>query len=503
VLVIFCNNDILISQITPEHKNTNHKSETGQLTAENPNLGQATNVGMSNSTAISLKTRYVTEYSLPNGTGPNGILVDRNGLVWTAGSLSHKLYSLNETSGDLRLYQIPGEEEKRGDYMVWSMIEDNDGSIWFSQFGSNPLWRFDPKTEKFERFLTSGPPFQMKVDNKTGDIWFTTLSRDSLGVVQMIESNTENDGNPYKISEFPIGNDTYPSGLTLRGNSVWVTELEKGKVAKFDVLRNIGGLIVDIKKTLEMPIQKKIQFAIPTDLLFSDNGTLWVTEHGTSTITKFEMASQLLTRFATSQNMYHVASLPFWLRASSDGQGFWFNEHEGGNVAFFDISSTTLTEFELPTHSPDNVVFMLNLVTDPHDPCKAWFSEWNVDKIGVVNLCLSVPFEIHSNLDKVVLGSGSSQEIDIEVSVNPIPVGSNYTPVTLNASSSMEPAAGFVNMSAKFTGGSTLNLTKTSKQNFKLLLEDYSAPPGNYTLGISATDGVVIKTIFLDLVVKT
>ena len=33
--------------------------------------------------------------------------------------------------------------------MVWSIVEDNDGSIWVPQGGSNPLWRFDPHTEQY------------------------------------------------------------------------------------------------------------------------------------------------------------------------------------------------------------------------------------------------------------------------------------------------------------------------------------------------------------------
>ena len=40
-------------------------------------------VFLSNSTHI--HTPYVKEYSMPNGTWPNGILVARNGIVWTVG----------------------------------------------------------------------------------------------------------------------------------------------------------------------------------------------------------------------------------------------------------------------------------------------------------------------------------------------------------------------------------------------------------------------------------
>ncbi|MGI0072491.1 MAG: hypothetical protein ACREA3_01600 [Nitrosotalea sp.] len=474
----------------------NGKSNLDNLQDKSMNNTSSSSLGTA---VVSAVTPYVTEYSLPNGTWPNAILVDKKGMVWTVGSKSDTLIELDPKDLQLRSYQIP-EDAGGIERMAWSMVEDKDNFTWFSQFGPEHLWRFDPETGKFEPFHTDAPPFQMKVDNSTGDIWFTTLSSDTLGVVQKIKSNTESDES-YKISEFPTGNDTYPSGLTLNGNSVWITEIEKGKVAKFDVMRDANGLVVDVKKTLEIPT--KIQLSIPTDLLFSSNRTLWITEHGPSTITKLGLNSQGFTRFATSQNRYDVASLPFWLRESSDRQGFWFNEHEGGNVAFFNVSSTTLTEFDVPTNSTEEVAFMLNLATDPHDPYKAWFSEWNSNRIGVVNRNLAIPFDINSNLDKVVLGNGSlRQEIDITISGNGKPIGSNYTTINLKASSSMEPAAGFVNMSAKFMDGNILDLTGASKQHFKLLLEDHSAPPGNYTVGISATNGMMTKTIFLDLIVR-
>ncbi len=264
------------------------------------------------------------------------------------------------------------------------------------------------------------------------------------------------------------------------------------------MIRDGEGRVIDVKKTIEIPTENSL--SAPVDLL-SGNGTIWVTEHGPSTITKFGPASEF-TRFATSQNRFGVASLPFWLRESSSGQGFWFNEHEGGNIGFFDRRTLTLTEYKVPCNL-EQVCFMLNLATDPHDANKTWFSEWDADKIGVVDKTLQVPFDIKTDLDRIVLGSDiSRQEIGIEILGKDVGLGTNYTTVSLNASSSMEPAAGLVNVSASFPEGHTVNLTRASKQDFKLLLEDHSAPPRNYTLGISATNGMATKTRFLELVVK-
>src|SRR5919198_3522882 len=154
-----------------------------------------------------INSPYIKEYSMPKGTWPNGILVDKKGMVWTVGTKSQTLisfdpkqdrivsefpikkdgYGLNESksiaAATKQLTKIP--------MMTWAMVEDSkDGSIWFSQADSpNPLWRFDPLTKRFEAIKNiSGAPYQMKVDNRTGDIWFTTYTDNKLGVIQKTEN---------------------------------------------------------------------------------------------------------------------------------------------------------------------------------------------------------------------------------------------------------------------------------------------------------------------------
>ncbi|HWY36040.1 MAG TPA: hypothetical protein VNX68_15455, partial [Nitrosopumilaceae archaeon] len=85
------------------------------------------------------------------------------------------------------------------------------------------------------------------------------------------------------------------------------------------------------------------------------------------------------------------------------------------------------------------------------------------------------------------------QTLDIEISKNGL-VKNNL--VFLNASSSIQSNAELGNLDAKFSN-SLIDLTKM--HTVQLLLQNNSVLPGNYTLGISASDGMVTKTIFLDL----
>jgi streptogramin lyase len=103
-------------------------------------------------TTGSINSPYAIEYKLLNGTWPSGTMVDGKGNVWTVGSQSHALVKFDPATGTVKSYPLP--DAGAGSIgLVWSMIEAKEGgSIWFSGFGGkNPLWRFDPDLEKFEK----------------------------------------------------------------------------------------------------------------------------------------------------------------------------------------------------------------------------------------------------------------------------------------------------------------------------------------------------------------
>jgi len=244
---------------------------------------------------------------------------------------------------------------------------------------------------------------------------------------------------------------------------------------------------------------------LPTDLLISNSNSVWFTEHGTSTITNYQINSSHLTRFPTSANQYQTTTLPFWMKQSTDGQGFWLNEHTGNRIGFFDTVTMVLTEYEIPTRPSDGyIVYPLGVAVDPADSKKMWFSEWNTDKIAVVDRSIPIPFDISSDVTKVVLSNhNDTTKTHIKVTKNDnIGIPSYNKIVSLKVSSSMEPAAGLVNMTAIFSTD-TIDLTEiTEETTLQLTLQNHYAPPGNYNLAISATDGSVTKSMFLNLVIE-
>lgn len=548
----------------PKLQNTSGSELEILAYAFDTNIGNET-IPLYNSTHVD--TPYIQEYSMPNGTWPNGIFVDRSGIVWTVGTKSHSLLSFDPKEGRITAsYLIPSGGKKStaqynasssgqiGVTMAWTIVQDKKGSIWFSQADSpNPLWGFDPTTKKFSSIhFVSAAPYQMKVDNTTGNIWYTTFTNDKLGVIQEIskkttlEANTSNNNSKspaapqYNVTEFDLGTESFPSGLFLQKDSVWVTQSLNDKLVQFKIVRDLNGRVINILKTMEIPspeISSKSQsiFDSPYDIVVLGSN-VWVTEHDINFLTKYDLNSKSITNFATSSNPHQYVTLPFWLREGVGG-GLWFNEHYGNRMAFFNTTDMTLTEYEIPTRDPNlgYITNALNFAVDPTDKGDIWFSEYNHDKIGVVKSRISIPFDIHSSVNKVILskpkpisgirGKGinaasTDPVINFEISKNTNSTTNNYADnssppsftknvksdheiVYFKTSSSMTHY-GVLNFTANFSKN-YIDLTKMKNKTALVQLSiqaPYKMSPGNYTLGISATDGKVTKSIYPELIVN-
>ena len=440
-------------------------------------------------------TPYINEYDLPVGSLPNGIITDKKGFVWIVDSNSN-LYKFDSRLDKIDSVYFIGDKELRpkSTIMGWAIIQDSDGIIWLSQSGSNPLWRFDPIDEKFTSYVTSSAPFQMKLDAKNGNIWFTTLGGNTIGVIQkIIRPNSEIN---YKIMEFEVGNDSFPSGLFLENDNIWIAEVVGNKLVRFKIIDDSN--IISIEKTLEISKEYKIDVYSPTDI-FVATDEVWFTEHGTSTISQYNLDTNQVKRFPTSASLFNTTTLPFWLKESQNN-GLWINEHTGNKIAFFNTTDTTLLEYEIPSRPLDGIIVYPLGLTVTHD--SVWFSEWNTDKIGVIDRNISIPFNISTDTSQIIIPkntAGKSKIIDFTIHKNQEIVSEK--PISFAVSSSMEPSLSLVNMTAKFSNDKIL-LSEIEDSKIQLLIDSNFAPIGNYTLAISATDGQITKSVFVDMMIN-
>jgi streptogramin lyase len=430
----------------------------------------------------SFSSPYVREFQLVNGTWPNGMLVDGNGAVWTVGAKSRSLVSFDPETNRARSHPIPVDSDSPQLVMVWAMSEGKDGSILFSGIGGRPLWRFDPQTEKFQLIDSpSSVPLQMTVDQDR--IWYT-LPSGVVGVVQRDE-----------VKEVETGGDSFPSGIFVQNRTLWVTKALEGKIAEFKVSYD-GARVAGFTEVAQYPVQETL--ITPTDIIVSD-GSAWVTEHNTSFVTKYDTGTDTVTRYPTSLHPVHVSTLPYWLEHGD--RGIWFNEHRGNRIGFLDLSTHTLTEYEIPTRNPEagGIANALTIHIDPADKNKLWFTEFTEDRIGYVDRSVPVPFDIRAD-DRLIIEEGQAARISIEVTRKPGVELFNNT-LSFGVSSSVTVSGVLANATASFAP-EYVDLSAADSQDVVLEIADQGMPKELHMLAISATDGAVVRTVYLEMVVR-
>lgn len=433
------------------------------------------------------KSPYVKEYSLPLGSAPNGLVADKTGLVWVTAQ-NATLYSVDPSSGHVEKYliksgTIPYTKPEVNSTMVWAIVQDDMGNIWFSPLGTRTIWKFDPSSHVFTSYASeTGAPFQIKSDKK-GEVWFTTLRGNTVGVIKP-------QNNDYGISTFDTGSNTNPAGIFLQNDSVWIANVATQNIFKYTINQK-DNLAQGITIAQKIPKDNVTLFSAPTDLLVNQN-ILWLTEHGTSFLTSYDLTDGKIIRYPTSKNNFQTTTLPFWIRGVDKPKVLWFNEHQGNKIGCFDVYNKTLIEYDIPSLPKDGyLTYPLNISQDPHDEKILWFSEWNTDKIGVVDGNMPIHFDLNLNATQIALSHDKIGAVDITVTG-----ASHYSDtLSLNASSSITPTADLGNLTVQFSS----NVASPSHGIIHVLLNGSRVNPGNYTVGLSASDGFVTKTKFLDL----
>ena len=446
-----------------------------------------------------INSPYVSEVNLPNSTWPLGITVDHDGIVWIGGTKSNTLLGYDPNSMKITHFVTLDAKDPilqnntENPETIWSIVEDKDGLIWISQTGQNPLWIFDKHSGglQVQRDVSSAA-VQMKVDQDSGDIWFTDTDQDILGVIQKTNVTT------HHIHEFNLGTDSSPFGIYLSDDKIWITETANHMILNFD--KNSKGLISNATTNFELTPLNQTIFYYPSDLVVLDN-KLWFTEHLTNYFLEYDLDSESLTRYPTSINPRHYGTLPFWMIKDHDGRGFWFIEHFGNRIAFFDIPNTILTEYEIPSRDPkwNYISNAVGMAVDPTDANRLWFSELYLDKIGLVDKGIPVPFEISITSDNLDIYKKNVNHavVNFTVTLLPSDIPIRNDEIFLKKSSSIVASAGFGNMTATIKPDHFSVSGLDTFEGVLVLDKIQNVKSGNYTIAVSATDGTVTKTDYV------
>jgi virginiamycin B lyase len=305
-----------------------------------------------------------------NASEPLAITTDKSGNVWFAENNPAALVEYNPTAKAFTTYQVP----LNGSSMIWFMLFDDNGTLWFSNALQPYLWSFSPVTHRFSNFSTgksSVDPYGLAYDNNTQEIWFTSIYTDQIGNFKIAGNQATLVGliNVTGTRPNSLGPKYGPSGIEIDSlGNIFVSDTFSGNIVEYSQVQQ------QFTHFWTLPLGSE-PVGIAVD---ASRDRIWFTNHASSLIGYIDQRTGKITEYATSFFSYlgDNITLPYWIQLSSDGQ-IWFDEHAGNKMARFDPSTGQLTEFLIPTNQSAPLRFVID---SAHN--FVWFTEFLGNKLG-------------------------------------------------------------------------------------------------------------------------
>jgi virginiamycin B lyase len=249
------------------------------------------------------RTQSFKEWDLPSGHRPHGLLVDKQGMVWTTGNGNGTIGKLDPASGKMTEFRTPSG----GGGPHTLIITDDQSTIWFTLQSGNKVASLDTRTGSIKEYPSAGGPYGLALD-KAGQVWFCRMGDSKMGKLdpktgQMAEVDTGRGSLPRRVA-------TAPDGM------LWITFYGSGKLAKLDPAA------MKVAKTYQLPAGDAGPYAVTVD----GGGLVWANEIRTDTVVRFDpKTEQMRVVQLPSQNvgirkMVTDASGRLWYMGSHSGR---------------------------------------------------------------------------------------------------------------------------------------------------------------------------------------
>jgi virginiamycin B lyase len=218
------------------------------------------------------------EWDLPPKHHPHGLLVDRDGIVWTTGNGNGTIGRLDPATGKMR--ELPTPSRDGGPHTL--VISDDGRTIWFTLQSGNRIGRLDTASGRIDEYSTSGGPYGITLDRR-GRVWFCRMGDDRLGILDPATG---------KLSELVLPEGSRPRRMaTAPDGSLWVTLYGHNKLVKVDP---------DARRVVR-------QVALPAG---PAGGAYAVTVDGAGTVWANEIRTDTVVRLDPRSNQMRVVKLP-------------------------------------------------------------------------------------------------------------------------------------------------------------------------------------------------
>lgn len=208
-----------------------------------------------------------TPYSLPDGSGPHGLVFDADARMWVSLEFGGALVHVDEHGNIVKsidLRQTCLDCLPDGNPGAHGLATGNNGHmLWYTGKAGDTIGRVSPDgtLRSFNLPSRGSKPIYI-IEGPDQNMWFTELEGNRIGRITP-------DG---QITEYPIPSpDSRPIALTPdpSGNYLWFTEEVGSKIGRIDLAGNI----------VEVDIPKPQDNYLLAALTFDTAGYLWVQQY--------------------------------------------------------------------------------------------------------------------------------------------------------------------------------------------------------------------------------
>jgi len=326
----------------------------------------------------------------------------------------------------------------------------------------------------------AGFPYSLSVA-PDGSLWFTSLINPAvLGRI----------GLDYSVTALHVNGigGQYPAQLEFVNSSY-------AYMITLDRLNDSGGLYsfnpVGSSTAVNTQRQGKGFVLEAPDSLAVVGNTVWVAQHGPSDLAAFDVGSGAWTLYPTTHLGSNITTLPYFV--SQGPGGVWFNEHYGNRIAFIDQAKQTMTEYSESNPPVTNESEIGNDLTIAPAQNGVWFTSTTGNYIGFANASYAPGFSISTEGgDSVSVHSGGQGSLNFTVG------GSWKSPLTVMVSDS-ENYTAVPSLITMTPSSKTLQAGSGPVQLQLQVGVSSKLAPGEYTLAVTVSDGLVLRSAFVFL----
>ena len=167
-----------------------------------------------------VKTQTFREWEMPSGHRPHGLLVDKQGIVWTTGNGNGTIGRLDPRTGQMsELDTGRGSQPRR-------IATAPDGMLWVTLYGNGKLAKVDPGSMKVVREYqlpgVNAGPYAVNVDG-AGMVWANEINNDT--VVRLNPVNDE-----MRVVQLPSKNVGIRKMAVDAGGRLWYMGSHNGRL---------------------------------------------------------------------------------------------------------------------------------------------------------------------------------------------------------------------------------------------------------------------------------